>query len=298
MKTRIIIFGASNPSAQYLLSLVSTSSNFSVIPLLTRPSAEYAYRVVDMANPQDFVSCFLDSTTPTVLVSFCPIWVFAEFLSSCCSAFPASLSAVHRVIACSSSSSQTKLFSPHPPDSSLANRLLHAEQTLSDCLSLFPLSLDIIRPSLIYGNIGELNDHNLSVIFRLSRLVPFIPIPRPSGLRQPIHHSQLASCILMLSTKPPATHLVSTSTIHSIGGDIELSYEQMLRCVVASSGRPTFFLSMPSSIFYFLLSPLLLFFPGFYHALLRISANFSGFTRSSDFLDEGPKEFPVHFQKK
>ena len=63
----------------------------------------------------------------------------------------------------------------------------------------FDLQLTIIRPSIIYGDIGYQEDKNLTIIIKLMRKFIFLPIPKETGIRQPIHYSQLTKCILKIS---------------------------------------------------------------------------------------------------
>ena len=44
-----------------------------------------------------------------------------------------------------------------------------------------------------------MENQNLSYLIRLIKISPFIPIPNETGIRQPIHYSQLVKCIFALS---------------------------------------------------------------------------------------------------
>ena len=131
------------------------------------------------------------------------------------------------------------------------------------------------------------------------RKFPLLPFPSDSGLRQPVHVSQLAAV-----TKHYAEQLScpSIDTSHSqivlFGGDTTLSYADMIASLQSSyspvdSVRRCRLFFIPNRIFFLLVAPLLIVSPKTFEAVLRISANLSGFTPSNQLLGTDPRPFPV-----
>ena len=79
---------------------------------------------------------------------------------------------------------QTKRFSFSNFDKNLVKKLVESEKSLKDICNQFEISLNIIRPSMIYGYGGSYKDKNLSKIIFLMRITPIIFLPKNNGLRQ------------------------------------------------------------------------------------------------------------------
>ena len=146
---------------------------------------------------------------------------------------------------------------------------------------------------------GSFSDKNLSLLVKLMRKFPFLILPTHSGLRQPIHISQLASVSIELmramiyssSSAPDAQSLL-------IGGDSTLTYFSMVKALRDSlppndSAHYCTLLLCPKMLFYFFASPLLLCSPKTFEAILRIGANLSGFIPSYEIMKIEPQPFPV-----
>ena len=172
------------------------------------------------------------------------------------------------------------------------------DQLLATCRYLH-LPCRILRPTLIYGRVGSHVDRNLSRLIQLMRRLPLLPLPAQTGLRQPIHASQLAAVVIELVSQ------FSTSGWDprhpqrmALGGDFELSYLDMLLALQQSlpPTDPAFrcrFLSVPNRIFYALAAPLLLQSPKAFEAVLRMGSDLSGFTPVHQLLKVKPQPFPV-----
>ena len=138
------------------------------------------------------------------------------------------------------------------------------------------------------------------------RNIILIPIPNETGIRQPIHYSQLIKCILKISK----SYLKLNSSIKNkaklnifdIGGDEELSYEKMLlrikeHLINQSLSKRCFIIKIPNRIFFFLLSPILIFSPKFYESIMRISVNMGGFSPAYKIHREKKNKFPLRNKK-
>ena len=134
----------------------------------------------------------------------------------------------------------------------------------------------------------------------------FIPIPKETGIRQPIHYSQLIKCILKISQ----SYLNSNSSINKkgrlnildIGGDEELSYEKMLFRIKENLGKQSllrrcFIIKIPNRIFFLILSPLIIISPRYYASILRISSNMGGFSPAYKIHREKKNKFPLRIKK-
>ena len=151
----------------------------------------------DFADPAGFLPAGVGITS--LWISFGPIWLLAPFLEQLAQQHPERLKDLCGLIACSSSSALTKRFAANDFDRALVARLINAEdQLLATCRRL-DVSCRILRPSLIYGQVGPYGDRNLSRLLKLMRRLPLVALPFNSGLRQPIHASQLAAVALELA---------------------------------------------------------------------------------------------------
>jgi hypothetical protein len=292
----IHLFGSTTPVGEAFRRLLLTACPEYVL-------ISYSHQV-DSAYHADFRSpCSFrlggELGAPSLWISFGPIWLFSSFLESLANDSPSQIYGLRGVIACSSSSVITKRFASNSYDRDLVSRLIAAEDRLLAICRQFNLSCKIIRPTIVYGKVGPYVDRNLSLLLMLMRRFPLLPLPLDTGLRQPIHATQLAAVALSLVRHCSSGIQDPTSPHHIVvGGDIELSYTTMLRALQHSlppsdPGHRCRLLPVPNRLFYSLASPLLLFSPKAFEALLRISADLSGFTPSSQLLSISPQNFPL-----
>ena len=253
---------------------------------------------VDLCNPGQF-SFFGQSSLPKVWISFAPIWLFASFFEWLAFNCPERLNGIRGIIACSSSSAITKRFAFNRFDRQLAARLVSAEDRLIAASRSLELPCKILRPAIIYGQVGSYGDRNISVLLRLMSRLPFLPIPAETGLRQPIHASQLASVALCLAKQLSESGMCLP--LHeriSVGGDVQLSYTAMLQSLQRSlpahdSARRCRLLPIPDRLFYLIAAPLLLYSPRIFEVVLRMSADLNDFTPAHQLNGENVKMFPV-----
>ncbi|WP_255095200.1 hypothetical protein [Synechococcus sp. J7-Johnson] len=298
---QIHLFGAATPSGEAFRQLAVAAAPDWQVHAYSRHQG--GMHRADFRDPDGFRPSAAD--VPAVWVSFGPIWLLAPFLEQWSSQNPEHLTSLRGLIACSSSSALTKRFATNSFDRELVARLTGAEDQLLTTCSRYAIPCRILRPTLIYGQAGQYGDRNLSRLVAVMRRLPLLPLPAHSGLRQPIHASQLAAVALAL-----AHQLNTTGTNHrlcadrnlcgpiALGGDTTLSYLAMLQALkealpAGDPGRRCRLLSIPDRLFYSVFLPLLWYSPKAYEAVLRLGADLSGFTPSHQLLDIHPQPFPV-----
>ena len=294
---QIHLFGAQTPTGEALKQqLCSTYTAFS---LVAYSRSDPSLSPVDLIDPGSFRPGG-ESGVSALWVSFAPIWLLAPFLEQLALEHPERLKDLRGVIACSSSSVITKRFATNRFDRELVSLLTTAEDQLSAICRRLGLPCCIMRPTLIYGRVGPYVDRNLSRLIALMRRLPFLLLPANTGLRQPIHASQLAAVVLEVARQFTASGCDSLPPQHiALGGDSEVTYYEMLRALQqslpqADPARGCRLLFLPNRIFYAAASPLVLLSPKSYEAVLRIGSNLSGFKQSHQLLMDKSQPFPVH----
>jgi len=289
------IFGASTPSGEALRLLAAQVEPDWQMQVYSRRLA--GAKRCDFADPFGFRPAGVGIPAPWI--SFGPIWLLAPFLEELAQQHPERLKDFRGLIACSSSSALTKRFAFNDFDRALVARLINAEdQLLATCRRL-DVPCRILRPSLIYGQVGPYGDRNLSRLLALMRRLPLVLLPSHSGLRQPIHASQLAAVALQLAQQMlgPGLNPALPERI-ALGGDSQISYKAMLQALqqalpVNDPARHCRICEIPNRLFFLLAAPLLLRSPKAFEAVLRIAADLAGFTPSHQLLDQPPHPFPV-----
>jgi len=291
---RIHLFGAATPTGEALKQQLCSIS----FPFLAYSRRDPSLHSVDFSDPCGFHPAG-DLGSQSFWISFGPISLFAPFLEQLSNVYPERLQGLLGMIACSSSSAITKRFASNRFDRELVARLTTAEDQLISTCRRLELPCRILRPTLIYGRVGPYVDRNLSRLIGLMRRLPLLPLPEHSGLRQPIHASQLAAVALELVRQfttsgwdPQLPQCIA------LAGDSELSYAAMLRALQQSlpptdPARRCRVLSLPTRLFYAAASPLLLQSPKAFEAVLRIGSDLSGFTPAHQLLKAKPDPFPV-----
>ena len=297
---------AAPPSSPLLLFGASSVSGAAFRQL----AAGRDLRVAGRHRPADcpverFLPCDLTLPPPATMalagpiVSFAPLWHLAPFLAALLQRLAGEKgggSLPTAVVACSSSSVLTKRFAANAADQALVRRLRQAEHSLESACRALAIPCRIIRPTLIYGEAGGYGDRNLSVLLRLMRRLPVLPVPARTGLRQPIHASQLAAVSLRLADHPD---LVEGPL--ELGGDDTLSYLALLQRLQAAAAvldrrdaaARCRLLPLPPALFHLLAAPLLPLRPKLFEAVLRIEADLAGFTEAHALLAAEPRPFPV-----
>lgn len=295
----IHLFGATTGSGEsFRIQALSQLPNCPLFTYSRFPgNTDSASHFVDFNSPHSFHPAG-DYATPSIWISFAPIWLFGPFLEHLVLNDPQRIRHLSGVIACSSSSVLTKRYAYNSYDRELASCLSNAEdQLLSSCRAL-SVHCQILRPSIIYGQVGKYDDRNLSRLLQVVRKVPVLPVPKYSGLRQPIHASQLAAAALRFVSQIDSGRDFDLPERIALGGDTNLSYISMIRCLQqaqpdADPARRCHLIPIPNRLFFLLAAPLLLLSPKLFEAVLRISSNLSGFTPVHQLLGSSPHSFPV-----
>jgi nucleoside-diphosphate-sugar epimerase len=292
---RIHLFGVATPSGNALRQLAKDE----LVGYTRKVSSATGWlHPADLNDPELFHPACL-SDAPSIWISFAPIWLLAPFLHQLATHHPERLRGLRGVIATSSSSSVTKRFASNRFDRQLVSRLIAAEELmLATCRGLTIHSY-ILRPTLIYGRVGEYGDKNLSRVLQLLRRLPLLPLPSETGLRQPIHASQLAAVALRLAQQVTVNNLDPLlSERIALGGDTTVTYNEMIRALQQAQtfkdpARRCHLLPIPNRLFFLIASPLLLCSPKAFEAVLRMGADLSDFTPAHQLLGTEPQIFPV-----
>lgn len=288
-------FGAATPTGEALRHLCPSDA----FGYSRHPSASSGWLYpADLNDPSSFHSASIPAT-PAIWISFAPIWLFASFLDHLAIHHPERLQGLRCVVACSSSSVITKRFAANLSDRQLVAKLYSSERNLLTTCKRLSVPCRILSPALIYGKVGSFSDRNLSRLLSFMRRTPLLLLPSHSGLRQPIHATQLAAVALHL-----AKQLVDSSFDHKlperivIGGDTSLTYADMVFALkeaqpMEDPARRCRLLPIPNRLFFAFASPLLLYSPKAFEAVLRMGANLSDFTPVHQILGSEPQSFPV-----
>ena len=109
-------------------------------------------------------------------------------------------------------------------------KLEKAESELIDLHDRYKFALEIIRPTMIYGNVKGTKDKNINVILSILRKMPIILLPSNTGERQPIHAMQLASLIFYRLNNFCREKIHGNSkNFFNVGGDVTLNYYSMIK---------------------------------------------------------------------
>ncbi|MCX5952955.1 MAG: hypothetical protein NTZ40_05565 [Cyanobacteria bacterium] len=290
----VLLFGATSPSG---LAFLQGAGSLSVtVAGRRRPEglADGSFQLCDLRAADS-----LEHPLDGILVSFAPLWDLAPFLARLAEQRPGQLAAVRGVVACSSSSVITKRFAFNSFDRDLVQRLSASQDSLIRTCNDLGLPCTIVAPTLIYGRVGDHGDRNLSQLLQWMRRFPLLPLPADTGLRQPIHASQLAAVVrTLVMALVRQTDAAPTSEIIAVGGDDTLTYHELLlrlqqQCEASDRARGCRLVSMPSLLFRVLAAPLLLATPKGFEAVMRMQVDLAGFLPSHRLVGEDPRPFPV-----
>ena len=250
---------------------------------------------IDLKNPDSFS---LRNEEDFILISFAPIWHLAYFLNYLFQKENFSLKKLKGIIACSSTSALTKRFEFNSFDKNLAKKLLISERKIMSIAEKLNINCQIIRPTMIYGSFKEIKDNNISKILFIMRHFKIVFLPSNSGLRQPIHAYQLAEVVYFLMKQSLNAKTKVSNKIINLGGDIILSYSEIIRSLKNSSVKNNaaikcLILTIPNRVFLVCILPIMIFSPKSFAALSRLCSNLSGFEKACDITGNNPRDFPV-----
>jgi hypothetical protein len=297
------LFGAATPTGEAFRECAAKADQAWPLHAYSRRGAAQSASAVsthlaDFTNPDGFHPAG-EPGALAIWISFGPIWLLAPFLEQLAREHPERLAGLRGLIACSSSSAITKRFAANRFDRDLVARLNGAEERLLATCRRQDVPCRILQPTLIYGQAGPYADRNISHLLRLLRRLPLLPLPAHTGLRQPIHASQLAAVALHLTEQLHGSGWDASQPERiPVGGDTTLSYTAMLRSLQQAQppgdpARRCRLLPVPNTLFMLLAAPLLLRSPKAFEAVLRMAANLCGFTCAHQVLGSAPQPFPL-----
>ena len=288
----IHLFGITTPTGKYLESIFKNKSE--QYNLIGYSRSNKIYNSINFEEEN-----LLIYSNKNILISCAPIWDFANFINILHKKNTNLLNKINSMIVCSSSSVITKKYAFNEFDKALVKKFEVSENKLLDICKNLDIKCFIVRPTMIYGSIEGYHDKNIRLIVKIMRLMPVIFIPKTSGLRQPIHANQLAKVIYFITSFYAFNkENIIASKVFNIGGDEELTYKKLiLRLKDAFPKKDPinncYIAELPITIFILLLIPLSIFSPKLFELFLRMKSNLSGFLKSSIFIKENPKKFPV-----
>tara|TARA_S200000501_G_C20825020_1_gene744576 strand:+ start:564 stop:1454 length:891 start_codon:yes stop_codon:yes gene_type:complete len=295
--SEIKLFGVSAEAGEYFKKVYKKYLNQTKLIIFSRSNKRSIY--FDLNSSLYPKELFLKEET--LLISLAPIWLFVPFLKNYIN--KKNQDKIKGIIVTSSTSLNTKKYSWNKFDKKLYSELSYWEEELIKINKKFDLKVTIIRPTMIYGDIGYEEDKNISFIINLMRKNLFLPIPKETGIRQPIHYSQLINCILKISNSClNSSKNTGKLSILNLGGDEELSYEKMLQRIKRNLSKEyilkkCFLIKIPNRIFFLIISPIILISPKYYESILRISVNMGGFLPSYKIHGEKKAKFPLRIKK-
>lgn len=295
--TQFHLFGAATGTGEsFRRQCISALPDCSLYTYSRRISIDSHF--ADFRKPEEFCPAG-DLKTASIWICFGPIWLFAPFFEQLAIRYPDRLAHLSGLIISSSSSAITKRFASNFFDRELSARLTRGEDRLLTICRSLGVECRVLRPTIIYGQIGPYDDRNFSRLLQTLRRVPLLPVPSDSGLRQPIHASQLAAVALHLARQLAGSGLdPDLPECIALGGDTSLSYESMIRALqnAQAASDPAHrcrLLPVPNRLFFSLAAPMLLRSPKAFEAVLRMGANLAGFTPAHQILGTDPQPFPV-----
>ena len=292
MIENIHIFGATTATGEYLKERINY--RFPQMKIFTYSRSNPNTNYIDLNNENANVINYKEEH---IIINVSPIWLLSKFLENTILKNDKIKSNLKGVITCSSTSLITKRFSSNKYDKNLVKKLKISEEKILEICTSHNIKFSILRPTLIYGNSKNYNDKNVKFILHLLSFTPFIILPANCGMRQPIHAKQLSEALLKILINI-CDDKNYKSEIISLGGDNELNYKEMIinlleKLPYQHSARKTIIFEIPNRLFFFLFSPLLLFKPKLYEAILRIGSDLSGFQKSFQFTCSKYERFPV-----
>jgi nucleoside-diphosphate-sugar epimerase len=159
----------------------------------------------------------------SLLVHLAPLYILPKLLREA----PRTL----RVVAISSTSIRTKQDSPSSAEREVAQRLLQAEQEISQLCQANGHDLTILRPTMLYGMGRD------ATIGRMQRFVQrwrFLPVPSMNtGLRQPVHVHDVSRAIMQVINEPR-----SFAKVYELGGLDALPVSQLAERIFLDNRQP------------------------------------------------------------
>ena len=294
----IFLFGSSTKTGQYIESNCSEFiANSKIYGFSRKESSAFYLDLKSYIIPDG-----INFDKEFIIISLAPIWLFVPYLESFLKRKEINKNNILGIIVTSSTSVITKKYPWNKFDKNLYEKLFLWEEKLLFINRKYNIRSCIIRPTLIYGDIGKNSDNNISSLLKLMKKTFILPFPKNTGLRQPIHFSQLGQSILSISKSYLSDKSKKgTSKVLNLGGDEELTYQEILSRIRKSYSKTNnincILLKIPNRLFLLLCIPIIIFSPRFYEAIQRITINMHGFKKSHEISGKQKKKFPVKYNK-
>ncbi|MBI96689.1 hypothetical protein CL656_06060 [bacterium] len=294
---QIILLGSTTSTGSAFQEMAKSRLNSYKINAFSRRNKGLNY--IDLDDQTSWTNIKFDNHT--ILVSFAPIWKLSDFLEGLTVKKKKDINKIDLIIACSSSSVLSKRFAFNNFDKGLSRKLKESEEKLIDFSSENGIECKIIQPTLIYGNHKEFKDKNINKIINILRLSPLMILPKHTGLRQPIHCTEIAELTIHFINQFQSEDFSCIPERILVGGEKIINYQEMIMLIQKSlpkndRARKCFILSIPNRIFFLLSSIIILFSPKYYEAILRTSADLSGFKTISKLTGKGYGFFPIKIE--
>lgn len=242
---RVGIIGTTSLIGQCLISIIqSLNENWEIISFSRKEKAEKnnlkgkkeEWRNLTLQFIPDPDDITLEKDRIEHWVSLTPIWALPECFQMLIKY------GAKRVVALSSTSRYTKIFSSSLDEQKVAEKLTNGEKSFISWSEENGIDWVVLRPTLIYG-LGR--DRTLSEIIHFIKRFAFFPLLGSGmGLRQPVHVEDVAlSCISALKKE----HEIKIA--YNISGGEILSYREMISRVFALLEMPTRFVTVPHWVF-------------------------------------------------
>lgn len=290
------IFGYSNITGMYLKDFLNKKSY--TIKSFYYSRKNESYLNLDLLNPTNFNPQMKDGGD-NIWISLAPIWNFSEFLFFIEKNNNNVLKKIKMIVVCSSSSLKTKKYAFSKFDNNLVKKLSNSEKNIINLCKKNGIKLLIIRPTMIFGCYSKFKDSNISKIKKFIKFSPFIITPKQTGKRQPLHARELAYFLFLICINK--INYKKNLTILEVGGDEELSYNQMILEIKQHISKDNLLrlpilIKIPNALFYFFCSPLILFSPKLYESILRMSSNLNGFKKINKLSGLPPTTFKSNLE--
>ena len=290
----IHLFGSRTPVGKAFEEIIKVKLNTVKIIKYSRIKNDSEYVYIDFTNPKEF--CKNLEGKDSVIISFMPAWILADFLEKLQKINPNFFNAFKKIIFCSSSSAITKKFAINSFDKNLAKNLFKSENKIIKLGKKYNFKTIIIQPSMVYGSYDEFKDKNFSFLKKLMRVSPFLFIPKNCGKRQPIYCLELANVFYEFLYSDTSDKYLNESRL-LVGGDFEMTYKEMLLKLQKASKindpiRSCRIISIPDNVFIIISLPLALLSTKMFEANLRILADLCNFIYQKDITKIKTENFP------
>lgn len=230
--SNVIVLGATSLVGNFLLPLLA-KNGFNVLALSRKsPPLTSQHKWHKLQNENDSFTILPPLPQANTLISLAPLWTLPPLLTQFTG---------NRLIAFSSTSIFTKINSPSTYERQIIQQLVAAETNIAQICQDNAIAWTILRPTLTYG-LGL--DKSITVIANFIKRFGFFPIfGKGSGLRQPVHASDLAAaCFSIIDIA------TTFDKAYNLPGGETLSYYEMVNVIFQSQQKNPRTIVLPLSL--------------------------------------------------